>query len=365
MTDIYGTWGPSCKDGEVLKEMFMAGMTGIRVNLSHVKLSDITDEIEIIKNSAGKACELRKDKGSNDKIPPVLEPKILIDMQGPELRIGSLKSPLKLSEGDVALLTGEGSELSGRVTNGKESADMTAGIPLDEHIIGHMHSGMEVLIDDGRILGRVTDNDDGSAYIKIIRGGVLRSRKSIALVGESVDMPAITKTDIENIKTASGLGITAVMQPFVRSASDLKEVRKALDENGCKDIKIFAKIENMEGVNKLESLLDNCDEIVVARGDLGNSMPLWKLPGVQKYISEICRNRNKPFMVVTQMLASMEHSKVPTRAEVSDIYNAVMDGASSVMVTGETAVGDYPVEVIKYLKNTAMEAEKDKSSFGE
>ena len=150
------------------------------------------------------------------------------------------------------------------------------------------------------------------------------------------------------------------MQPFVRNREDLKNLRNAMKECGCENLKIFAKIENLKGVESLEDFMDLADEVVIARGDLGNAMPLWELPAVQKRISAECRNRNVPFMVVTQMLASMEKSAVPTRAEVSDIYNAVLDGASSVMVTGETAVGDYPVEVIRYLSNTVKEAEKNK-----
>ena len=171
-------------------------------------------------------------------------------------------------------------------------------------------------------------------------------------------MPALTDSDFENIKIASEYNITGVMQPFVRSADDLKAVREALNNSGGQDIKIYAKIENTTGVENLESFFEYADEIVIARGDLGNAVPLWELPGIQKDISSRCSDHHMPFMVVTQMLAYMEHSKVPTRAEVSDIYNAVCDGASSVMVTGETAVGDYPVEVIRYLVNTARTASK-------
>ncbi len=144
------------------------------------------------------------------------------------------------------------------------------------------------------------------------------------------------------------------MQPFVRSSDDLKKLRGVLDSYGGKEIKIFAKIENTRGVENLESFFGFSDEIIIARGDLGNAVPLWELPRVQKNIASRCKAAGMPFMVVTQMLSSMEHSKVPTRAEVSDIYNAVLDGAASVMVTGETAVGDYPVDVIRYLKKTAQ-----------
>ena len=157
---------------------------------------------------------------------------------------------------------------------------------------------------------------------------------------------------------AAACGVTGVMQPFVRSRRDLETVRRALDENGGANIRLFAKIENQTGLERLPEFLETADEIVIARGDLGNAMPLWELPAAQKRIEAQCRKAGKPFMVVTQMLASMEQNPVPTRAEVSDIFNAVVDGAAAVMVTGETAVGKWPVEVIRYLSNTVQAAER-------
>ncbi|MBR4668477.1 MAG: pyruvate kinase [Butyrivibrio sp.] len=322
MIDVYGTLGPACSNEDILFEMFSLGMTGIRINLSHVMLRDCANSIEVIKRAAGRAGNL---------------PKILIDMQGPELRIGDIEKPIELSEGDT-ITFGEG------------------GIVLDQRIIDALNPAQQVLLDDGKILAEVTFNNVKSADLKVTRGGVLFGKKSIAVVGTSVEMPALTGNDIENLKVASEYGITGVMQPFVRSADDLKELRETINNFGGKDIKILAKIENLKGVDNLETFFNYADEIVIARGDLGNAVPLWELPRIQKDIASICRACNMPFMVVTQMLSSMEHSKVPTRAEVSDIYNAVLDGAASVMVTGETAVGDNPVEVIRYLANTANAA---------
>lgn len=326
MIDVFGTLGPSCSEEEVLRKMFEAGMTGIRINLSHTMLKDCSSSLENIR-AAALSCGIT--------------PKLLIDMQGPELRIGSLSGTLTLKEGDELIL-GKGRE--------------KGAVPLDKRILAAMKSGREVLLDDGRISAKVLTVSEDDALLKVTRGGSLFGRKSIAIVGTSVDMPALTDNDLENIKLAEDLGITGIMQPFVRSADDLSAVREALDANGGKDISIYAKIENTAGVANLESFFEYADEIVIARGDLGNAVPLWELPGVQKDIAKRCNAANMPFMVVTQMLASMEHSKVPTRAEVSDIYNAVLDGAHSVMVTGETAVGDYPVEVISYLKKTACAA---------
>ena len=319
-TDIYGTLGPACADVETLKKMFEAGMTGIRLNLSHVTLRKAAAQVEALHKAAEK-CGVKA--------------KLLIDMQGPELRLPSFETEPELIEGDTVSL----------------GAD---GIAMPEIVLPWLVPGQQLLLDDGRLLLEMLDNHRA----KVIRGGLLKSRKSIALPGAAIHPPTMTAEDMQNISDAVAFGVTGVMQPFVRDAEDLKTLRNALDAAGAENIALFAKIENMDGVEHLDELLPWSDEIVIARGDLGNAMPLWELPAVQKKISEKCRKAGKNFMVVTQMLYSMEKSPVPTRAEVSDIFNAVCDGCSSVMVTGETAVGKYPVEVIKYLANTAKEAEK-------
>ena len=324
MVDIYGTLGPKCSTKEILTEMFDAGMTGVRLNLSHITLHHAARQIETLHaaaNACGKTAQL------------------LIDMQGPELRIGVLETPLVLTEGETAIL-GKG------------------GIPVPELVLPALEPGQEVLLDDGKILLEVLSVQEKGVKAQILRGGTLSSRKSIALPGSALHPPTMTEVDRENISTAMKYGVTAVMQPFVRDRRDLETVRATLDASGGASIQLFAKIENMEGVSNLDDLIPACDEIVIARGDLGNAMPLWELPRVQKIISSGCRKANRKFMVVTQMLASMEHSAVPTRAEVSDIFNAVCDGAASVMVTGETAVGEHPVETIRYLANTVREAQR-------
>lgn len=322
MIDIFGTFGPGCSSKEILSEMFKLGMTGIRINLSHTMLSECAEGLKQIRAAA---------KGND------ITPKILIDMQGPELRIGSFDGEMNLLEEDTFTL-GEG------------------GIPLDNRILSAVKVGDEVLLDDGKILAVAESVSETCATLRILRGGTLLQRKSILIKGKDIRLPAITETDRKNLKLAGEYGITGIMQPFVRSRDDLEQVKSALKECGCGDLKIYAKIENMQGVANIESFIDLCDEIIIARGDLGNSMPLWELPSVQKKISHICNEHRKPFMVVTQMLASMEKSPVPTRAEVNDIYNAVLDGAASLMVTGETAVGTNPIEVIRYLHNTAATA---------
>ena len=318
-TEIYGTLGPACADEESLRQMFAAGMSGIRLNLSHVTLRKAARQVEAL-HRAAERCGIKA--------------KLLIDMQGPELRLGTFETEPELIEGE-SLLLGPG------------------GIAMPEIVLPYLVPGQELLLDDGRLLLMM----ETGRRARVLRGGKLKSRKSIALPGAAIHPPTMTAEDMQNIQDALSFGVTGVMQPFVRDAEDLRTVRAALDAAGGEHIALFAKIENMDGVEHLNELLPHCDEIVIARGDLGNAMPLWELPAVQKRISAQCRKAGKSFMVVTQMLYSMEKAPVPTRAEVSDIFNAVCDGASSVMVTGETAAGAYPVEVIKYLANTAREAE--------
>lgn len=317
MIEIYGTLGPACAREDVLAEMLRSGMTGVRLNLSHGSLRHAAPLLEQLR-AAQVRCGVKA--------------KLLMDMQGPEVRIGALADDITLEVGAAV------------------SLDALALPPQARAVLS---AGKELLLDDGKLLLRVLDGDTA----QVVRGGVLRSRKSAAVVGTEIRLPPLTEQDVQNIAVAKEYGVTGLMQPFVRSADDLKAVRKALNDAGCGHIRLFAKIEDTAGAAMLPELIPEADEIVIARGDLGNAMPLWELPVTQKKIAAACRDAGKPFMVVTQMLASMEHSPVPTRAEVSDVCNAVLDGAASVMVTGETAVGGFPVETIRYLARTAAFAE--------
>lgn len=313
---IYGTLGPACSDQATLREMFREGMDGVRLNLSHTTLNAAAGLLDAY-HAAAKSC------GKT--------PLLLIDLIGPELRIGPLPHPLMLGEGERIAVD---------------------AIPFPNEVLPALTDGQEILLDDGKLLLRV---EHGA--LLVLCGGELNSRKSVALPGVYIPTPALTDADRANLRQAKAFGVTAVMQPFVRGREDLLEVRSALKEADLKDVLLLAKIENAAGVGKLSELLPYCDEIVIARGDLGNAMPLWELPAVQKRIAKTCQTAGRDFMVVTQMLDSMTHRQVPTRAEVSDIFNAVLDGASSVMVTGETAAGDYPALAIRYLANTVREAE--------
>ena len=323
MLALYGTLGPCCQSAEILAQMLEMGMTGVRLNTSHITLRDAEPWVEALQQAAQKAG---------------VRPELIIDMVGPELRIGAMPEPIQMIEGKNILL------------------DQPGGVPLPKAVAEAVKPGQQLRMDDGKIRVEVF-TVNGRLRGRVLQGGELLSRKSVAIEGENIHLPALAESDLNNLACAAEYGVTGVMQPFVRSREDLEEVRRAMAEAGCDSLRLFAKIENREGLKKLDELISACDEIVIARGDLGNAVPLWELPKVQKEIAAACRREGRAFMVVTQMLSSMEQSPVPTRAEVSDIFNAVLDGASSLMVTGETAAGKYPVEVMRYLTKTAAEAE--------
>lgn len=303
--------------------MFDAGMTGIRLNLSHSSLEASQSWIHYYFDAA-------RQTGTPKKL--------MIDLIGPELRIGDLEGSMGLSGGAHVILG-------------------YAGIQAPKEIFPYIKKNQEILLDDGKIkLIAEQKISEFSWRCRIICGGVLTAHKSIALPGCSINNPTLTEADLKNLAVAKQYKVTDVMLPFVRNKADLIILREALKENNCEDIRIFAKIENMTGVEHLEELIPYCDYIVIARGDLGNAMPLSKLPRVQAHIAQVCREHKKDFMVVTQMLDSMIRNPYPTRAEVNDIYHAVTQGAKALMLTGETAHGKYPVEAMKMLVDTAKES---------
>lgn len=321
--EFYGTLGPTCCEPIILKKMFDAGMTGIRLNLSHSSLEASQSWIHYYFDAA-------RQTGTPKKL--------MIDLIGPELRIGDLEGSMGLSGGAHMILG-------------------YAGIPAPKEIFPYIKKNQEILLDDGKIkLIAEQKISEFSWRCRIICGGVLTAHKSIALPGCSINNPTLTEADLKNLAVAKQYKVTDVMLPFVRNKADLIILREALKENNCEDIRIFAKIENMTGVEHLEELIPYCDYIVIARGDLGNAMPLSKLPRVQAHIAQVCREHKKDFMVVTQMLDSMIRNPYPTRAEVNDIYYAVTQGAKALMLTGETAHGKYPVEAMKMLVDTAKES---------
>ncbi len=322
--EFYGTFGTACRSGAVLGEMFRAGMTGLRINLSHTGLAACAEGLERDCFPAARAAGVER-------------PHLIVDLRGPELRVGALSAPAELAEGGMVRL-GQG------------------GIPIPEPVICAARPGDRIALDDSALLLEVCSAERGSLICRVLRGGMLQSRKSLALLGREIDTPTLTGEDLADLDLAGACGVTHILQPFVRGREDVENLRSALDRRGLEHVQIMAKIENQRGLDHLDEILDSADQICIARGDLGNSMPLWQLPAVQKELSRRCVERGKPFCLVTQLLWSMEQRPVPTRAEVADIYNGVLDGASSLMLTGETAVGKYPVQAMDYLVKTARTA---------
>lgn len=324
--EFYATLGDPCAKRDVLDSMFRAGMTGIRVNLSHTSLQKCAPLLEQLYWPAARAA------GREDA-------HLILDLQGPELRVGELPRPISLREGDELLL-GDG------------------GIPVPQVILQSARQGQQISIDDGALLLNVKRSSPTVMLCRVVRGGVLRSKKSLSLLGSEVDTPTLTPDDVENLSRAKKCGVTHILQPFVRNRRDIDILRDTLAVLGLGHLQIMAKIEERQGLDHLGEIIQAADQVCIARGDLGNSMHLWQLPGIQKDIARRCREAGRPFCLVTQLLWSMEQRPVPTRAEVSDIYNGVLDGASSLMLTGETAAGKYPVQAMEYLVRTAREALK-------
>ena len=246
--EFYGTLGPTCCEPIILKKMFDAGMTGIRLNLSHSSL-------EVSQSWINHYFDAARQTGTPKKL--------MIDLIGPELRIGNLEGSMGLSNGAHVILG-------------------YAGIPAPKEIFPYIKENQEILLDDGKIkLIAERKISEFSWRCRILCGGVLHSHKSIALPGCNINNPTLTDADLKNLSMAKQYKVTDVMLPFVRNKADLLTLREELKQNDCEDIRIFAKIENMTGVEHLEELLPYCDYIVIARGDLGNAMPLSQLPRVQ------------------------------------------------------------------------------------
>ena len=315
----YATLGPSCCDTAVLAALLRRGVTGFRLNLSHTSLSARRDWIDALHTA-------EQETG--------LHAQLMIDLRGPEVRIGDMPAPLPLAEGAAVTLG--------------------ADIPVDSDVLDALRPGMTVLLDDGAMALTVVDG----GVCRVTRGGILTGHKSLTLEGVDLRRPALCEADLADLAQAAALGVNAVMQPFVRSADDLRVVRQTMAANGLAGAELFAKVENRPGLDALPDWLALCDVVTIARGDLGSSLPLEQLPAAQKRIAALCRSRGKPFLVVTQLLHSMIDHPSPTRAEVLDIYNAVLDGADCLMLTGETAQGRCPLESADWLIRVAQEAEK-------
>ncbi|PYY35143.1 pyruvate kinase [Curtobacterium sp. MCJR17_055] len=318
---IVSTLGPATSDYEVVKQIIQAGVDVARLNLSHGDYSVHEVNYENVRRAAE---ELGK---------PVA---ILVDLQGPKIRLAKFADgPHELAVGDVFTITTED------VPGTKDVCGTTfKGLPQD------VKPGDPLLIDDGRVRLRVLDTDGVRVRTEVVVAGTVSNNKGINLPGVAVNVPALSEKDEADLRWGIRMGADLIALSFVRNAADVERAHQIMDEEG-KRLPVIAKVEKPQAVDALEEIIDAFDSIMVARGDLGVELPLEAVPIVQKRAVELSRRMAKPVIVATQMLESMISSPIPTRAETSDVANAVLDGADAVMLSGETSVGEYPVETVR------------------
>ncbi|ONI41100.1 pyruvate kinase [Candidatus Epulonipiscium fishelsonii] len=333
-TKIIATIGPKTKDVESIKKLINCGADAIRLNFSH-------DTREMHAETAKRVMQAREELGT----PTAL----VLDTKGPEIRTGVLKDGLdiELVMGQTLILTTD--EIEG---NKKRLSVTYKNLPYD------VKRGSKILIDDGLIELKVKDTTQKEVICEVINGGTLGSRKGINIPDVFVNLPALTEKDILDIKLGAEVGFDFIAASFIRSASDVVKIRDLLDTNGGSDIQIIAKIENRDGVKNIDEILQVADAIMVARGDLGVEIPAEDVPVVQKMLIDKANTIGKPVVTATQMLESMVKNPRPTRAEASDVANAVFDGTSIIMLSGETAKGDYPFEAVETMARISKSAEQ-------
>lgn len=332
-TKIICTMGPNTNDKSLLKTLFLNGMNVARFNFSHGDHEEHLGRLNLIN-------ELRKETG--------IEVATLLDTKGPEIRTGKLKDSksVVLKEGETYILCTD--EIVG---------DEKKGYISYAGIINDISVGNSLLIDDGLIELKVEKIEGTCLYCKIINGGTLGEKKGVNIPGVTTNLPHITQKDKDDILFGIKHGFDFIAASFVRNADAIKDIRKILDDNKS-NMKIIAKIENREGVDNIDSIIDVADGIMVARGDMGVEIPEEEVPFIQKTIVRKCNNACKPVIIATQMLDSMMRNPRPTRAEVTDVANAVYDGADVVMLSGEVAAGKYPLESLVTMAKIVMETEK-------
>lgn len=334
-TKIIATIGPSSANRDVLRQMIIEGLDVCRLNFSHGDYDAAKNTIEIIH-------ELNKELRTHVAL--------LADLQGPKIRIGDIgEGGRQINDGELLTFTTRKCE---------PNADVIyityPTFPKD------VKPGECLLIDDGKLMLEVVDSDNNEKVItKVIHGGILKSRKGVNLPNTKISLPCLTQKDLEDLQFALDNKVQWIALSFVRSADDIKDLRKIIAAHKhWKKPLIIAKIEKPEALNEIDKIIGLADGIMVARGDLGVEMPLEKVPLIQKNLVKKCIEASKPIIIATQMMEGMISNFFPTRAEVNDVANAVMDGADACMLSGETSVGQYPIEVIKTMQRIIAEVEQ-------
>ncbi len=329
---IVCTMGPAVEAPGKVEELIAAGMNMARLNLSHGSHMEHQSRLDVVR-SAAKAAGV-----------PVA---VLVDLQGPKIRLARFANgPHELSRGDIFTITTD--EIEGT----KDRVSTTfKGLP------GDCKKGDRILIDDGKVTVEVTSVTKTDVVTKVIEPGAVSNNKGINLPGVAVSVPALSEKDIEDLRWGLKAGADFIALSFVRSADDIKDVHRIMDEVGIR-IPVIAKIEKPQAVTNLEGIVEAFDGIMVARGDLGVELPIEDVPLVQKHCIELARNAAKPVIVATQMLDSMINNSRPTRAEATDCANAVLDGADALMLSGETSVGEFAIEAVETMARIIQKTEE-------
>ena len=322
-TKIVATLGPACSTKPVLKDMIDAGVNVFRINFSHADYSDVKARIDMIR-------ELNDEFGYNTAI--------LADLQGPKLRVGVMKEDVVVAPGDIITF-----QTAEDIPGTAERVYMNyKQFPAD------VKPGEKILLDDGKLMFEALETNGTSEVVcKVIQGGPLKSKKGVNLPNTKVSLPALTEKDIRDALFAIENQVDWIALSFVRNAEDLMQLQDLISANSSYKIPIIAKIEKPEGVENIDKIVAFCDGLMVARGDLGVEIPAQEVPLIQKKLVQRAKTARIPVIIATQMMETMITSLTPTRAEVNDVANSVMDGADAVMLSGETSVGNYPVQVIE------------------
>jgi pyruvate kinase len=325
--------GPAVESREKVRELIAAGMNMARLNLSHGSYEEHQMRLDRVREAAGESGHAVA---------------VLVDLQGPKIRLGRFADgPHELARGDIFTITTDD------VEGTKERVSTTyKGLP------GDCKPGDRILIDDGKVTVEVLEVLGNDVRTKVLEPGAVSNNKGINLPGVAVSVPALSEKDIEDLRWGLRAGADFIALSFVRSASDINDVHRVMDEEGIR-IPVIAKIEKPQAVANLESIIAAFDGIMVARGDLGVELPIEDVPLVQKDCVELAREAAKPVIVATQMLDSMIVNSRPTRAEATDCANAVLDGADALMLSGETSIGDFPIEAVQMMARIIEKTESD------
>ncbi|MGB2304951.1 MAG: pyruvate kinase [Flavobacteriaceae bacterium] len=332
-TKIVATLGPASESKEIIKKMMLAGTNVFRINFSHADHSDVAERIQIIR-------EVSQELN--------LHISILGDLQGPKLRVGVIDEGAVVNPGDLV----EFNTAKSFKGNAKSAYMTYKNFPMD------VNPGERILLDDGKLIFEVVSSDNKETVTaKVIQGGAFKSKKGVNLPNTKVSLPALTEKDIKDAIFAIEQRVDWIALSFVRDSEDLIELQDLIKKHSEHKIPIIAKIEKPEAIENIDKIIGYCDGLMVARGDLGVEVPAAEVPLIQKNLVLKAKKARIPVIIATQMMETMIESLTPTRAEVNDVANSVMDGADAVMLSGETSVGDYPVQVIETMTSILKSVE--------